>query len=315
MIDAHHHLWNPDVREYGWLMGGQVWASDEELARLRRPFTLAELAPLAASAGVTGTVVVQTVNDSWETHDLLAMAAGMDPYGGSVGARHANGLILGVVGWVDLVAGDVEQAVSRLRSKPGGRLLRGVRHPLLGEPDPNWLTRSEVLAGLRELGEARLCFDVVALPGQLEAAVGAARSVPELSFVLDHMGGPPASTRDPAGDSARAWAGAIRDLGALSNVTCKLSGIHGASARAEELRPFFDTVLEAFGPERLLFGSDWPVSSLTAGYGAVLELYRELTASLTRAEQDAIFEGTARRVYGLEPQGTGDDPAAVPGSP
>lgn len=311
MIDAHHHLWDPRAREYDWLLGDQPWASDEELARLRRAFTLAELAPLAAGAGVTGTVVIQTVNDEWETRDLLALAAGTDPYGNRGGEGGGPGgavppgapvpnLLAGVVGWVDLTAPGVEDAVAQLRVQPGGSFLCGIRHPLMGEPS-SWLTQPEVRRGLGALAKEGLCFDVVLLPHQLEATVTALRSVPELCVVLDHMGAPPVDSEGLAGGGAasEAWARVARDLGGLPNVTCKLSGMHSVSVRASTLRPFYDTLLEAFGPDRLMFGSDWPVSSLVAPYGEVCALYQELTADLGADERDAVFDGTARRVYRL----------------
>jgi len=284
VIDAHHHLWDLAAREHRWLMGGQAWATDDELARLRRSFTLADLAPLAAEAGVTGTVVVQTVTEPWETPDLLALA-------------EAGGLLAGVVGWTDLTTPGVADAVAGLRASPGGSFLCGIRHPALVEPDPGWLARPAVLNGLRALAAAGLSFDVVTLPHQLPAAVTAARSVPELTFVLDHLGGPPAGSGQ--GAQAGPWAAAIRDLAQLPNVACKLSGVHTGAARAGDLRPYYETVLAAFGPDRLLFGSDWPVSTLAAPYGRVCYLYRELTAQLSAAERRAIFDHTARRVYGL----------------
>ena len=292
VIDAHHHLWDLEAREHRWLMGGQAWASDEELARLRRTFGLAELARLAAASGVTGTVVVQTVAEPWETPDLLALAAGRDPYAG--GAFAGGGLLAGVVGWADLTTVSVADAVAGLRALPGGSFLCGIRHPLLAEPDPGWLARPQVVRGLGALAAAGLCFDLAVRRDQLAAAVSAARSVPELTFVLDHLGGPPVGS-EPEG----AWAAGIAGLGTLPNVVCKLSGVHSEPARAGDLRPYYATVLAAFGPERLMFGSDWPVSSLTAGYGEVCDLYRELTADLGAAERDAIFDGTARRVYRL----------------
>jgi L-fuconolactonase len=271
-------------------MGAQPWASDDELARLRRSFTLADLVPLAAAAGVTGTVVVQTVTEPWETLDLLALAVGRDPYA-------AGGLLAGVVGWTDLAAPDVADAVAGLRALPGGALLRGIRHPFLTEPDPDWLARPAVLVGLRALAAAGLNFDVVALPHQLPAVVTAARAVPELTFVINHLGGPSAGPGQEA--TAGPWAAAIRGLAALPNVTCKLSGVPDGLARASDLRPYCETVLAAFGPGRLMFGSDWPVSTLAAPYRQVCDMYRELTAQLSPAEQDAIFDGTARRVYRL----------------
>lgn len=297
-------------------MGGQPWASDAELARLRRSFTLADLAPLAAAAEVTATVVIQTVAEPWETPDLLALAAGRNPYphpAQDAGVRLPNavagdalagaqalagGLLAGVVGWTDLTAPGVADAVASLRALPGGDFLCGIRHPVLAEPDPGWLARPAVLRGLRELAVAGLVFDVVALPHQLPAVLTAARSVPGLAFVLDHLGTPPAGTGHAA--AAGRWASLIRSLAELPNVTCKLSGVHTSRARAAELGPCYQTVLAAFGPGRLLFGSDWPVSSLTAPYGQVCAMYQELTVQLSATEKEAIFSGTARRVYGLQ---------------
>jgi L-fuconolactonase len=315
VIDAHHHLWDLAAREHRWLTGGQAWATDDELARLRRSFSLADLAPLAAEAGVTGTVVIQTAAEPWETPDLLALAAGRDPYaaGGRArgdgspgpgpagsagdGAAAAVGLLAGVVGWIDLAAPAVADAVAGLRALPGGEFLCGIRHPVLAEPDPGWLARPTVLRGLHALAAEGLGFDLVTLPHQLPAAVTAARSVPELTFVLDHLGGPPAGSGQ--GATAGPWASAIRGLAALPNVTCKLSGVHTSPARASGLRPYYETVLAAFGPDRLMFGSDWPVSTLAATYRQVCDVYRELTAGLSAAERSAIFELTARRVYRL----------------
>ena len=332
MIDAHHHLWDLAAREHRWLMGAQPWATDAELARLRRSFTLADLVPLAASAGVTGTVVIQTAAEPWETPDLLALAAGRDPYATGNQARgpepprdrpaeagrdeHADGggLLAGVVGWTDLTAPAVADAVAGLRTLPGGEFLCGIRHPVLAEADPDWLARPAVLRGLRALAATGLSFDIVTLPRQLPAAVTAARSVPGLRFVVDHLGGPPAQS-GPAG--ANGWAAAIRSLAALPNVTCKLSGVHTIPPRASDLRPYYEAVLAAFGPDRLMFGSDWPVSALAAAYGQVCDLYRELTAQLSTAEQEAIFDRTARAAYqlrGQEPSRPAEPRARPPAS-
>jgi L-fuconolactonase len=304
MIDAHHHLWDLSAREHRWLMGGQSWATDEELARLRRSFGLADLEPLAVASGVTSTVVIQTVAEPWETPDLLALAAAGSE-AGCGGPDDGRGLLAGVVGWTDLTAADVADAVAGLLARPDGWLLRGVRHPVLAEPDPDWLARPLVLRGLGELAATGLCLDVVVRPHQLPAAVTAARSVPELTLVLDHLGGPPVGSGpgprvgSGPGPESGPWAAAIRELGALPNVVCKLSGAHSEPARAIDLRPYYETVLSAFGPGRLMFGSDWPVSSLVAPYGQVCDMYRELTADLSLAERDAVFDGTARRVYRL----------------
>jgi L-fuconolactonase len=308
VIDAHHHLWDLAAREHGWLMGAQPWASDDEMVSLRRSFTLADLTPLAAAAGITGTVVIQTVAEPWETPDLLALAAGRDPYRAedkpcgpaeAVGTQPgpADRLLAGVVGWTDLTSPGVTDAAAGLRELPGGEFLCGIRHPVLIEEDPGWLARPAVLRGLQALATAGLSFDIVTLPDQLPAAVTAARAVPELTMVLDHLGGPPADS-GPDGEDGP-WATAIRGLAALPNVTCKLSGAHTTPPDGSDLRPYYETVLDAFGPDRLMFGSDWPPSTLAAPYGQMCDLYRELTAQLSPAEQDAIFDRTARRVYRL----------------
>lgn len=296
-VDAHQHLWDLEAREHRWLMGAQPWATDEELGRLRRSYRLQDLQPLAEAAGVTSTVVIQTVAEPWETPDLLALADGRDPYDGSVRPARTGGLVAGVVGWTDLTAPGVADAVAGLRALPGGSFLSGIRHPVLVEPDQDWLAGPAVLRGLRALATAGLAFDVVVLPHQLPGAVTAARSVPELTFVLDHLGSPPAESGQ--GATTGPWASAIRDLAALPNVVCKLSGAHTSPSRASDLRPYYQTVLAAFGPQRLMFGSDWPVSALTAPYDEVHGMYRELTADLGPDEQDAIFAGTARRIYRL----------------
>jgi len=301
VIDAHHHLWDLAAREHRWLTGAQPWATESELARLRRSYTLADLVPLAAAAGVTGTVVIQTAAEPWETPDLLALAAGRDPY--ATGGRSpepeagGDGLLAGVVGWTDLTAPGVADTVAGLQALPGGEFLRGIRHPVLVEADPGWLARPAVLRGLRALAAAGLSYDIVTLPHQLPAALTAARSVPELRFVLDHLGGPPAG---PGQDgTSEPWAAVIRGLAALPNVACKLSGVHTRPVQASGLRFYYETVLAAFGPDRLMFGSDWPVSAGAATYGQVCDMYRDLTAQLSPAEREAIFDRTARRAYQL----------------
>lgn len=275
VIDSHHHLWDPRVRELPWLSGDQQWASAAELAPLRRPCTLTELTPLAAQAGVNGTVVVQAEFSTAETEELLALS---------------GDLVKAVVGWMDLTAGDVADQVAALRSAPGGAALAGIRHPLLAEPDPDWLARPSVRRGLTALGETGLVFDLALFARQLPGAVECARAVPGLRFVLDHLGNPPVSGPDDG-----SWATAIRALGALENVTCKLSGAH--TPAVERLRPYYETALDAFGADRMMFGSDWPVSTLTLPYAEICDMYRTLVEDLSPSEKAAIFSGTAHQIY------------------
>jgi L-fuconolactonase len=289
VVDAHHHVWDLSVRDHAWLHEEQVWADAASMAQLRHSFTLADLEPLAAAAGVTATVAVQTDSAPGESTDLLALAA----TGGLVGA---------VVGWVDLTAADAADALAELKSQPGGDRLAGIRHPLFGEPD-DWLRRPEVLRGLAAVAAAGLVFDVVGLPDQLPGALAAARALPGLTFVLDHLGNPDG---DPADGP---WARAIRDLAALPNTVAKLSGvlseafIAAGTPRARDIDPviraYCEQAMSAFGPGRMMFGSDWPPCTLTASYPDVLAAARALTGGLSEAEQAAVFAGTARRVYRL----------------
>ncbi|WP_049569660.1 amidohydrolase family protein [Streptomyces sp. SBT349] len=289
VIDAHHHLWDLSVRDQDWITG-------PKMAPIRRDFGAADLAPLARAAGVTGTVVVQTVTVAEETPELLALAAGSE-------------LIAGVVGWTDLTAPGVADALAALREGPGGHLLTGIRHQVQGEPDPRWLLREDALRGLAAVAAAGLVYDLLVLPHQLPAAVEAAALLPELTFVLDHLGKPPIASGD-----LDPWAADIARLAALPNTVCKLSGmVTEADWHAwtpEGLRPYADTVLTEFGPDRLMFGSDWPVCTLAADYGRVMTLARALTAGLGAGERDAVFGGTAARVYRLAEAAGERGPAA-----
>lgn len=281
VTDTHHHVWDLSAHAQPFL------DSDPALAPLRRNFALADLAPQATALGVTRTVLVQTVTEPWETPELLGLAA-------------ARGLVAGVVGWVDLESPSAAEQLALLQDRPGGDRLVGIRHPLLGEPDAGWLARPAVRRGLLAVAAAGLAFDVIGELRHLPAAAQAAAALPGLQFVLDHLGGPAVAPEvDPA------WVAAVRAMAASPNVACKLSGFLGVPAPAgatdptAHLRPYYGTALAAFGPGRLMFGSDWPVSTLETGYGGVLAAARALTGGLSGAEQDAVLRGNARRVYRL----------------
>lgn len=285
-IDAHQHFWDLSAHDQPWLR------SDPGLAPLLRNFTPADLAPLAAASGVAATVVVQTVAEPWETPELLALAAG-------------PGLVAGVVGWADLTAPDIADALAELRELPGGDRLASIRHPVLAEPDQDWLARADVLRGLAAVAAAGLAYDIVGEPRHLPAAVTAATRLPQLTFVLDHLGNPEVSPgASPSG--SQPWAGAVSRLAALPNTAAKLSGILGVPAppgagagTVAHIRPYYDFVLSEFGPNRLMFGTDWPPCTLDASYVQVCAAARSLTAGLSDSEQEAIFSRTASRAYRL----------------
>jgi L-fuconolactonase len=275
-VDAHHHLWDLAVRD-------QPWISGEAMAPLRRTFSVEDL--LAAANGVDATVLVQTLTVPEETPELLALAE-----------RHE--LIAGVVGWIDLTAPDAAGALAALRELPGGERLVGIRHQVQSEPDARWLCRPDVRRGLQAVASAELAYDLLTIPVQLPAAIDTVRALPDLRFVVDHLSKPPI-----ASGVLEPWATQMRALAEHDNVVCKLSGMVTEADwkgwSIADLRPYAETVLDAFGPERVMFGSDWPVCLLAASYDAVLTAADELAGSLSAAERAEIFEGTARRSYTL----------------
>jgi L-fuconolactonase len=276
-VDAHHHLWDLDVRDQPWTAGWPV---------LHRSFTLDDLRPHLVAHHIDATVVVQTLSVTEETPELLALADG---------ARE----IRGVVGWVDLCAPDVGERLASLREGPGGNYLVGVRHLVQDEPDPRWLCRTEVRNGLAAVGKAGLVYDVLVRAHQLAAAVETVAEMDDVRFVLDH-GGKPVIVKG----SLMPWTDHIRSLGSLPNVSVKLSGLvteaDAAAWTVEQLRPYAEVLIEAFGPDRVMFGSDWPVCLLAGTYEDVIGAAESVTASLSTSERDAVFGGTARTWYSLE---------------
>ncbi|MGW0823494.1 amidohydrolase family protein [Streptomyces sp. NPDC002845] len=276
IVDAHHHVWDLTVRD-------QEWTKEEALRLLRRSFPLSELQPQARAAGVTRTVVVQTATVAEETPELLALCADSD-------------LVAGVVGWTDLTAVDIADRLHALQAGRGGAHLVGIRHQVQSEPDPDWLLRPSAQRGLKAVRDAGLVYDLVITAQQLPAATRAAEALPGLTFVLDHLAKPPIAT-----GQIEPWAQHLKELALLPNVVAKLSGLVTEAAWSEwtrgDLRPFADVALDAFGTDRLMFGSDWPVCTLAADYDVVISTARALTSELSADERAALFATTATRVY------------------
>jgi L-fuconolactonase len=277
VIDAHHHFWDPATADYPWLT--------DDLAAIRRRFGPEDLGPLLAPAGVDATVVVQSRSSEDETVELLATAERV-------------GFVAGVVGWVDLTGPDVAGRIEALRAGCGGRRLAGIRHQVHDEADPRWLAGADVVRGLEAVGEAGLAYDLLVRTRELPAAVEVAAALPEVRFVLDHLAKPPY-----AGD-IREWAAALAPLASLPNVACKLSGmiteIDGNRWTIDDLRESASFVIDQFGPERIMIGSDWPVCLLAADYNQVHGTARALLAGLDERERAAALGGNAIRIYQLE---------------
>jgi L-fuconolactonase len=252
IIDAHHHLWDPAQADYPWMT--------DDVATLRRRFGPEHLEPLLEVHGVAGTVLVQARTELAETRELLATAA-------------THPWVLGVVGWLDL-EGDAPAQLAELE----GRLV-GVRHLVQDEPDPDWLLRPEVQRGIAAVGEAGLAYDLLVKPAQLPAAVETARRRPDVRFVLDHV------AKRPSGDDS-AWRAGVAALSELPNVACKISGLFTEHDPPGTLA----LALQWFGPERCMFGSDWPVSTLAVDYGETLALV---------GDDPNVLAGTAIRWYEL----------------
>ncbi|WP_133903245.1 amidohydrolase family protein [Actinophytocola oryzae] len=267
MVDAHHHLWDPRRRTYDWLAG---------LDAIGRPYTEADLRAVTPAAA---TVLVQTVSSVEETVEFLAVA-------------ESSSLVAGVVGWVDLTAPDVAERLAELGDGP----LVGIRHQAQDEPDPDWLVRPEVVRGIRAVAAAGLTYDILVKPEQHEAAVELADAVPGVRLVLDHAGKPAI-----ADGGYEPWAAFLTSIAARPNVFCKLSGLVTEADwtrwTVDGLRPYAAHVLETFGPDRVMFGSDWPVCELAATYDQVYSAARDFTAALSTSERAEVFGGTAARAY------------------
>lgn len=277
IVDAHHHFWDPARADYPWLT--------DDLGPIRRAFGPADLAPLAAAADVDATVLIQTRSSVTETEEFLEIAA-------------ASPLVRGVVGWVDLTDPAVGDTIARLRSGPGGRRLIGVRHQVHDEPDPDWLDGPDVRRGIAAVGREGLAYDLLVRARELPAARRVVADLSEVRFVVDHLA-KPAIRRgaDPA------WEAGVAAFRGLSNVWWKLSGLvteaDWAAWRTADLRPFVERILDVAGPDRILFGSDWPVCLLAADYQTVVTTARTLVAELSPAERNAVFGGTALAAYDI----------------
>ena len=278
-IDSHQHFWSYSAAEYPWISAG--------MERLARDYLPGDLGPVATAAGIGGTVAVQARQALEETRWLLDLA------------EH-HPLILGVVGWVDLRSPEVTGELREFSSRPA---FVGVRHVVQDEPDPRFLLGEEFVAGLRHLAPLGLTYDLLLYPQQLPAAVELVASLPEQPFVLDHLAKPQIKTWTQP--SARGtWRHDIEALAKHTNVCCKLSGMVTEAVwrqwRPADFTPYLDVALAAFGPERLMFGSDWPVCLLSGDYAEVAGIIKDFVAQLSAVEQAAIWGGTATRFYGLD---------------
>ena len=305
-IDSHQHFWSLGGAEYSWLEG-------DAMTPIRRDFGPSDLAPELEQCGVTHTLLVQTRSSLEETEEFLDYARDT-PY------------IAGVVGWVDLTDPGVGEVLDALLEGPNGRFLVGIRHGVQSETDPMWLLQTDVNRGLEHLSVRKLVYDLLITARDVPAALIAARAHPELTFVIDHAAKPDLK----AGHlEFERWKTSLEPFAALPNVFIKLSGLvteadwkHWTPA---QIGLYLKACLQQFGPERCMYGSDWPVCLLAASYGQTLELvmnslegYGEIAQNASRPDrrpspegaafgprqcrfaQDAVLGETAARVYRLK---------------
>ena len=275
-IDSHQHFWKYSPKEYGWI--------DNDMAVIRRDFLPADLKQAIASASIDAVVCVQARQTLDETRWLLNLA-------------RANGFIAGVVGWVPLASPTGPRDLdAMLRIAPGK--LKGLRHVLQDEPDENYSLGDHFTTVLRQLAHLSLSYDILIREHQLPTAIRLVDRHPNLTFILDHLAKPRIKQRQLS-----PWREDLRELARRDNVYAKISGmVTEADYRAwsgEQLRPFVDVAIEAFGPRRLMFGSDWPVCLVACGYARWADLVRSFIENLSPVEQADIMGETARRAYRL----------------
>ena len=273
-IDAHHHLWRYSAAEYGWI--------DESMSLLRRDFLTKDLTAAMASADVDGSVVVQARQTMEETRWLLDLAEDCDA-------------IRGVVGWAPIAGEEFPGVMEEFEHRPK---LKGLRHVIQGEKDENYILREDFNSGIRSMLGSGLVYDILIYERHLPQTIEFVDEHPEQVFVLDHVAKP--LIREGV---LEPWASRMRELGERENVWCKVSGMvteaDWGAWSPEGLRPYLDLVVEAFGVERVMAGSDWPVCLVASEYGRWFEVLREYFSGFSDSERDAVFGGTAVEVYGV----------------
>ena len=278
-IDAHQHFWRYSSATHDWI--------DDSMQSLRRDFLPGDLHPLLATARFDGCIAVQAQQNVDETEWLLSLA-------------DEHPFVRGVVGWADLLAHDVREGLGRVAQH---EKLVGIRDVVQSEPD-GFMSRPEFRRGIGALGEFDLAYDILIYQRQLAEAVELVSAFPDQVFVLDHIAKPDIRAHI-AGDRAsfNAWTSGIKAIAAQDNVYCKLSGMvteaDWSAWTAQTFEPYLQTVLEAFGPERCMIGSDWPVCTLAGSYADVTATVDNTIVALSQSERNAILGGTAGRAYRL----------------
>lgn len=277
-IDSHHHVWDLSVREQGWMVG-------EALNPIKKNFSINDLRQAITGCGIDKTVVVQTVTNYDETPELLELA-------------DTDDLVAGVVGFLKI---DAEDAISHLdsyQSLRGFKYLVGIRDIAHDYEDVKYLSKPQVIKNVQELGKRGLVYDLLTKTPHMRAAIDLVKACPNTKFVLDHISKPYIAKGD-----MQPWADQITELASFENVVVKVSGLFTEADwknwKKEDFWPYLEHITKSFTPNRMMFGSDWPVCLLAATYRQSIDLVEEFTSKFSESEKNAFWAGTANKAYGL----------------
>ncbi|MGV8090678.1 MAG: amidohydrolase family protein [Mangrovibacterium sp.] len=277
IIDTHQHFWKYGPVEFDWI--------DDGMAAIRKDFLPGHLAETVSGTDVTGVISVQARQCTEETDWLLQLA-------------QENELIKGVTGWLPLADDNISSLLEKYAGNPW---LKGVRHVVQGEPDPEFILGKNFNRGINLLKDHDLLYEILIFEHQLPNTIHFTDLHPDQTFVLDHIAKPKIRLNE-----IKSWSRNLKELAKRQNVNCKISGMVTEADHQnwtpQQLQPYFEVVLEAFGPSRLMFGSDWPVCLVATSYSGWLDLVRKVLSDLNRTEQDQIFRENAFRIYRLNQQ-------------
>jgi L-fuconolactonase len=277
-IDSHHHVWDLSVREQGWMIG-------EAINPVRRNFSINDLRQAISGCGIDKTVVVQTVTNYDETPELLELA-------------DTDDLVAGVVGFLKIDADDAIAHLDSYQSLRGFKYLVGIRDIAHDYEDVKYLSKPQVIQNVRELGKRGLVYDLLTKTPHMKAAIDLVKACPNTKFVLDHISKPYIAKAD-----MQPWADQITELASFENVVVKVSGLFTEADwknwKKEDFWPYLEHITKSFTPNRMMFGSDWPVCLLAATYKQSIDLVEEFTSKFSESEKNAFWAGTANKAYGL----------------
>jgi L-fuconolactonase len=277
-IDSHHHVWDLSVREQGWMVG-------EALNPIKRNFSINDLRQAITGCGIDKTVVVQTVTNYDETPELLELA-------------DTDDLVAGVVGFLKIDAEDAIAHLDSYQSLRGFKYLVGIRDIAHDYEDVKYLSKPQVIKNVQELGKRGLVYDLLTKTPHMRAAIDLVKACPNTKFVLDHISKPYIAKAD-----MQPWTDQITELASFENVVVKVSGLFTEADwknwKKEDFWPYLDHITKSFTPNRMMFGSDWPVCLLAATYKQSIDLVEEFTSKFSESEKNAFWAATANTAYGL----------------